>query len=155
MSEQGAADETTRVRRVYAGRTERLAGGGAYSLTNDAYLFAIQGRQRALLRLLRDEGLWPLAGKDILEVGCGNGGVLLELLSYGADPQKLHGADLLAERAAVARQRLPHLPISAASGTASRAKSMPPQPIWPRTTSGGSLRFRRSSRRATASPVRR
>jgi ubiquinone/menaquinone biosynthesis C-methylase UbiE len=118
MNEPDAADETTRVRQVYAGRAERLAGAGAYSLTNDAYLFAIQGRQRALLRLLRDEGLWPLAGKDILEVGCGNGGVLLELLGYGADPQKLHGADLLAERAAVARQRLPHLPISAASGTA-------------------------------------
>ena len=111
-------DETARVREVYAGRAERLAGSETYSLASDAYLFAIQSRQRALLRLLRREGIWPLAGKDILEVGCGNGGVLLELLSYGADPHRLHGTDLLAERAATARERLPHLPISASSGMA-------------------------------------
>lgn len=118
MGRAARADETTRMREVYAGRAERLAGAGTYSLANDAYLFAIQSRQRALLRLLRREGLWPLEDRDILEVGCGNGGVLLELLGYGADPHRLHGTDLLAERAAVARQRLPHLPISASSGTA-------------------------------------
>ncbi len=112
------ADETARVREVYAGRAERLAGAGTYSLTNDAYLFAIQSRQRAVLRMLRREGMWPLTDKDVLEVGCGNGGVLLELLGYGADPHRLHGTDLLAERVAVARERLPHLPISASSGTA-------------------------------------
>ena len=85
-----------------------------------------ENRERAVSDISRDQRETALAWFDeinrynleILEVGCGNGGVLLELLSYGADPQKLHGADLLAERAAVARQRLPHLPISAASGTA-------------------------------------
>lgn len=118
MGGSAGSDETARVREVYAERAERLAGAGTYSLTNDAYLFAIQSRQRALLRMLRREGMWPLAGKDILEVGCGNGGVLLELLGYGADPHRLHGTDLLAERAAVARERLPHLPISTSSGTA-------------------------------------
>ena len=112
------ADETARVREVYAGRAERLAGAGTYSLTNDAYLFAIQSRQRALLLLLRREGLWLRADKDILVVGCGNGGVLLELLGYGADPHRLHGTDLLAERVAAARERLPHLPICTSSGTA-------------------------------------
>ncbi|HRN69117.1 MAG TPA: SAM-dependent methyltransferase, partial [Promineifilum sp.] len=86
MGGPAGSDETARVREVYAERAERLAGAGTYSLTNDAYLFAIQSRQRALLRMLRREGMWPLAGKDILEVGCGNGGVLLELLGYGADP---------------------------------------------------------------------
>ena len=118
MSGLVGADETARVREVYAGRAERLAGAGTYSLANDAYLFAIQSRQRAVLRMLRREGMWPPVDKDILEVGCGNGGVLLELLSYGADPHRLHGTDLLAERVAAARERLPHLPISASSGTA-------------------------------------
>jgi len=118
MSVPAGADETARVREVYAGRAERLAGAGTYSLANDAYLFAIQSRQRAVLRMLRREGMWPPVDKDILEVGCGNGGVLLELLSYGADPHRLHGTDLLAERVVAARERLPHLPISASSGTA-------------------------------------
>ena len=118
MGDLDAANETTRVRAVYAARAERLAEGGVYSPVNEAYLFAIQGRQRAVLRALRREGLWPLGDKDILEVGCGNGGVLLEWLGYGADPQHLHGTDLLAERAGAAHARLPHLPITAASGTA-------------------------------------
>ncbi len=117
MSNPTPAGETARVREVYAERARRLEGADVYSLVNPAYLFDIQQRQRAVLRRLRLSGLWPLAGKDILEVGCGNGGVLLELLGYGADPERLHGADLLAERAAVARRRLPHLPITAASGT--------------------------------------
>jgi ubiquinone/menaquinone biosynthesis C-methylase UbiE len=101
---------------VYAARAERLAGSEAYSLGNPAYLYTIQSRQRAILRCLRREGAWPLAGQDILEVGCGAGEVLLELLSYGAEPARLHGVDLLAERAAVARRRLPHVGIACADG---------------------------------------
>lgn len=116
MGESASARETARVRAVYAGRAARTGGSDAYSPTNEAYLFAIQGRQRVMLRRLRGEGLWPLGGKDILEVGCGAGGVLLELLTYGADPRRLHGTDLLEERAAAARERLPHVPVACASG---------------------------------------
>jgi len=111
------SSETNRIREAYSGRVTRMTEAGAYSLANPAYLFAIQGRQRAILHRLRTERLWPLAGKDILEVGCGTGGVLLELLGYGADPHRLHGVDLLPERLAVAHERLPHLPLSCASGT--------------------------------------
>jgi len=111
------ARETARVREVYARRAASASVGDTYSPANPAYLFAIQGRQRALLNRLAGEGLWPLADQNILEVGCGNGGVLLELLGFGADPRRLHGVDLLAERVMVARERLPHLPVSCASGT--------------------------------------
>jgi SAM-dependent methyltransferase len=110
------ARETARVRAAYDARTARLAGSANDSPFNEAYLFTIQGRQRAVLRRLRREGLWPLADKDILEVGCGAGGVLLEMLSYGSDPRRLHGTDLLVERVAAAHERLPHLPITCASG---------------------------------------
>jgi ubiquinone/menaquinone biosynthesis C-methylase UbiE len=116
VSESALARETARVRAVYAARAARSGGLEAYSPANEAYLFAIQGRQRAMLRRLRREGLLPLDDKDILEVGCGVGGVLLELIAYGADPKRLHGTDLLAERAAAARERLPHAPITCASG---------------------------------------
>ncbi len=120
MSDRGAATaetrETERLRAAYDGRVARHTAAGLYSPANAAHLFAIQGRQRALLRRLRDEGLWPLADKDILELGCGRGNVLLELLGYEATPSRLHGVDLLAERAAAAHARLPHLALSAASG---------------------------------------
>ncbi len=112
-----ATAEISRMREAYSGRVARMAGAGAYSLANEAHLFAIQARQRAILNLLRSEGLWPLDDKDILEVGCGTGGVLLELLGYEADPRRLHGVDLLGERAGAAHDRLPHVPVSCASGT--------------------------------------
>ncbi len=112
-----STSEAARIRQAYSGRLAHMTEAGAYSPANPAYLFAIQGRQRAILSGLRREGLLPLSDKDILEVGCGSGGVLQELLSYGADPRRLFGIDLLPERLAQARERLPHLPVSCASGT--------------------------------------
>ncbi|MFO7661681.1 MAG: class I SAM-dependent methyltransferase [Chloroflexota bacterium] len=110
------AVEKARIRRTYADRETKLAGGDSYSLANPAYLFTIQQRQRAILSALQREGLWPLAGKRILELGCGTGGVLLELLAFGGTPALLHGTDLLAERVTLARARLPHLPLNCAHG---------------------------------------
>lgn len=115
MMDAGAR-ETTRIRDAYSGRVARLTEAGLYSPANEAHLFAIQGRQRALLRALRREGFWPLDDKDVLEVGCGGGNVLLELLGYEANPERLRGVDLLAERVAVAGRRLPHLALGCASG---------------------------------------
>ena len=117
MGAVDVARETARVRDVYSRRAALTADEDPYSPVNASYLFAIHGRQRALLNRLRSERLWPLDGKSILEVGCGNGGVLMELLGFGADPRRLHGVDLLAERVAMARERLPHLPMSCASGS--------------------------------------
>lgn len=112
-----ASAETARIREAYSGRVAQMTEAGAYSPANPSHLFALQGRQRAILRRLQLEGLWPLSDMDILEVGCGSGGVLLELLSYGADPRRLHGVDLLSERLMHARTRLSHLPLNCASGT--------------------------------------
>lgn len=108
--------ERQRLHQVYAARAERLAGRDVDSLGNPAHLFAIQSRQRAIVRRLRREELWPLTGRDVLEVGCGSGGVLLELASYGAEAGRLHGTDLLAERAAIARQRVPQAAVTCADG---------------------------------------
>jgi SAM-dependent methyltransferase len=43
----------------------------------------------------------------LVEVGCGAGGNLLELLQLGFHPQNLLGLELLPERLALARERLP------------------------------------------------
>jgi ubiquinone/menaquinone biosynthesis C-methylase UbiE len=42
-----------------------------------------------------------------LEIGCGSGGVLQEVLTFGATPERLWGCDLLSKRAGQARQVLP------------------------------------------------
>lgn len=68
---------------------------------------SLQERQRAMLRLWRDLGLTDLAALRLLEVGCGAGGNLLELLRLGFAPEHLAGIDLLEQRVARARHVLP------------------------------------------------
>jgi len=115
IADRIAADQA-RVRAAYAERRSRLGGSDKYSLANPGYLFAIQQRQRAVLACLAREGVWPLAGKRVLEIGSGNGEVLQEWLSYGVRPEALHGADILPDRLAAAHHRLPHVAISGANG---------------------------------------
>jgi SAM-dependent methyltransferase len=66
-----------------------------------------QERQRAMLRLFARLGWKEFASRRVLEVGCGSGGNLLELLRLGFAPAHLAGVELLAERYAAARQALP------------------------------------------------
>ena len=66
-----------------------------------------QERQREMLQLFRQHGVTDLANLQVLEVGCGTGGNLLELLRMGCAPQHLAGIELLPERYAQARQVLP------------------------------------------------
>jgi ubiquinone/menaquinone biosynthesis C-methylase UbiE len=81
--------------------------------------FTLQTRERAVLRLLQREEYQPLARLDVLEVGCGSGGVLLDLVRWAADPVRLHGCDLIPERVSSARRRLPStISLSAAEGAA-------------------------------------
>ncbi len=68
---------------------------------------AQQERQRALIGLLNRHVQRPLAALDAVEVGCGHGDNLLELLRLGFDPARITGNELLPERAAAARRRLP------------------------------------------------
>lgn len=98
--------EADAIARRYAGRDAQL-DARRYSLFDPAALQAQQERQRAMLALWRRHGWHGLAGRDIVEVGCGSGGVLLELLHLGAEPARVRGIELLPERAAAARARLP------------------------------------------------
>jgi SAM-dependent methyltransferase len=66
--------------------------------------------------LLRRHGLASLAGKSILEVGCGGGGVLLEYRSLGATAGRVHGVDLLFARLRGAAKVLPDLRLACADG---------------------------------------
>lgn len=66
-----------------------------------------QERERAILYFLGRYAPGALADMRVLEVGCGSGGNLLELIRLGFDPEKLMANELLAERAALARRNLP------------------------------------------------
>lgn len=100
-------NDLDRLRIEYQDRKRRLADKDVYSPFNAANLFILQQRQRALIGALRKAGISDLSQKRILEMGCGAGGVLLELLQLGASPQNLFGADLLEDRLAEAKRKLP------------------------------------------------
>lgn len=96
-------DETAAVVDRYARRVDN----GRYSLLRPEVWQMVQERQRAMLQLFADLGWTDLSVKRLIEVGCGSGGNLLELLRLGFDPTRLTGVELLAERAARAREVLP------------------------------------------------
>lgn len=85
----------------------RVARDLRYSLLNPAALLMYQERQRAMIRLFARIGLTELNCVELVEVGSGDGGNLLELLRMGCAPDRLSGIELLPERHAAARARLP------------------------------------------------
>jgi SAM-dependent methyltransferase len=88
-------------------RYARRAGGDRYSLLRPQVWLTLQERQRAMLRMFVRAGLHDLSQPRVLEVGCGTGGNLLELLRLGFMPDHLSGIELLPERLAHARRVLP------------------------------------------------
>jgi ubiquinone/menaquinone biosynthesis C-methylase UbiE len=97
--------EAARVREAYARRAERGLDA-RYDYWEPANLFIYQSRERALLALLRSSRMLPLDGR-VLDVGCGDGAVLRDLIRYGAAPAGLCGIDLLEARVRRARELLP------------------------------------------------
>lgn len=107
--------EEARIREVYA----RRSTGERYAYSNPAHLFMMQERERATLALLKREGLLPLAGRSVLEVGCGGGQWLQDLVRWGAEPHHVHGVDLLSERVVQARRvAAPEVAVVQGSGSA-------------------------------------
>jgi len=90
-----------------AERYARRGSADRYSMLRPDVWMSVQERQRALLRLFNTLGLTDLRTLRLLEVGCGAGDNLLELLRLGFTPANLRGAELLPERLQLARERLP------------------------------------------------
>ncbi len=106
MTTSSHDDERARLVAEYA-RREREVPADFYSLAKPANRFIRQGQERALLRGLRHGGLLPLAGKRILEVGCGDGQWFATFEAFGAKRGDLAGIDLDAARTEVCRGRFP------------------------------------------------
>lgn len=98
--------ETERIAERYA---RRLASSNdaRYNLLSPAVWQGVQERQRALIGLLNQHKPAELKDLHVLEIGCGSGSNLLDLLRLGFDPRNLVANELLPERAEVARRNLP------------------------------------------------
>ena len=103
MTPQPPTDEARQVAERYA----RRVAGDRYSMLNADVWQSVQERQRAMLRLFARLGWFDLSQRRVLEVGCGSGGNLLELLRLGFAPRNLVGIELLSDRFAQAMQALP------------------------------------------------
>ena len=90
-----------------AERYARRAACDLYSMRRPEVWLGLQERQRAMLQMFNRQRLPELSTLRLLEVGCGAGGNLLELLRLGFAPHHLSGIELLPERWAQARQVLP------------------------------------------------
>lgn len=107
MMEPGWGDgrETDAVRARYARRGTPT--DARYSLLEPSVWQTVHERQRATLKLLRERGRTDLSALQVLEVGCGTGGNLQELLRFGFEPSRLRGVELLEDRYLAARHALP------------------------------------------------
>jgi len=116
MNQHDHSAEPQSVRERYA---RRVPHDPRYSLLNPSALRALQERQRAMLSLFSRLGFTDLSLLKLLEVGCGTGSNLIECLLMGFMPENLSGIELLPERHAVARARLPE-PVTLLQGDAVR-----------------------------------
>jgi len=98
-------NEVDEVKKRYL-RRKALPGSLYDPLKPDVYM-AQQEKERALISLLNRAGLAPLVDKSLLEIGCGSGANLQQMIKLGFKPENLKGNELLAERVSTAQRMLP------------------------------------------------
>src|SRR4051794_217572 len=81
--------------------------GGRYDPRRPEVGRWLDERRRAVLQLFAERGWHDLPALRVVEVGCGTGGNLIELLRMGFEPEHLTGIELMPDRLAQARQKLP------------------------------------------------
>jgi SAM-dependent methyltransferase len=89
------------------GRRGSPAATGVYRPLDPYVTSARQERERALVRWARRHIRAPVTERRVLEVGCGTGDNLLDLIRLGFEPRNLVGVEMLLGRADRARSRLP------------------------------------------------
>lgn len=99
-------NEIDEIIKRYALRSSSLKNE-LYTMLKPDVLYSLQERQRALIEILVRHSRKPLSDLRVLEVGCGRGGNLLELLRIGFSSTNLVGNELLPERSTAARLNLP------------------------------------------------
>jgi SAM-dependent methyltransferase len=96
--------EEERLRSAYISRRD---DDWRYSWLNPSQVHQLQEQHRAVLGLMRAAGYASLAQVSALEIGCGTGHWLRQLIDWGAEPARLTGIDLLDGRIETAKRLCP------------------------------------------------
>lgn len=100
------ADSTAEVLRIGRAFSQRKYPE-LYTFFEPAYLLSVQEREKRILAAFARHGYGSLEERRILEVGCGTGSWLRELVRWGALPENIVGIDLLSDRIAEAKVLCP------------------------------------------------
>ena len=95
--------ENRRIKTYYKSRNQDT-NNVKYSYLDTGNLYIIQSRERKLLRIINEIGVKDLSAKNILDIGCGSGNALRNMVQYGAKPKHLFGLDLFSDRIKKARE---------------------------------------------------
>jgi ubiquinone/menaquinone biosynthesis C-methylase UbiE len=114
QSTNGNAD-ADRVLRVYADRSARGLSR-RYANHRPENLLALHQIERVLFTELVAHGWTDFGRLDVLDVGCGSGGVLVRLIGLDVDPARAHGVDVLEDAIGLARSRLPTVDLRVGNG---------------------------------------
>lgn len=114
MNYQGT--DTLRITAEYQ-RRAREVSADYYSLARPANLLMHQQTMRGCIDALRNAGLFPLHGRRVLDVGCGSGFWLLEMVQWGANPYDMAGIDLMEDRLSASRRRIPEADLRLGSAS--------------------------------------
>ena len=99
--------ELSEIERRYARRTAQ-GKGALYDPLLPVNMAFRQERQKAIAMLLRALlGGRSMSSLKALEIGCGNGRNLLDLIGWGISPENCTGNELLSDRVEAARRNVP------------------------------------------------
>jgi SAM-dependent methyltransferase len=110
------ATEVDRIRVEYERRAREIPMD-SYAWSRPWNLLFHQQVVRGCIRMLQRAKLYPLTGRRIADIGCGDGTWLLDFMQWGANPDLLCGIDLSAERVEGARLRLPQADLRIGSAS--------------------------------------
>jgi SAM-dependent methyltransferase len=99
--------EAERIGRVYERYRSSPSHVARHTSANPGNRAIVAERDRAVDGLLREIGLAPLAGRRVLDVGCGFGHELARMEALGASAADMFGVDVVPERVGRAKQAFP------------------------------------------------
>lgn len=79
-----------------------------YNMATPSCAISCFEKNEKILRRLADSFGCDFINKNYLEVGCGTGTNLLQLITWGVNPENLQGCDIFGPSLEIAKMRLPH-----------------------------------------------
>jgi SAM-dependent methyltransferase len=108
--------DTTRIVAEYERRAREIPED-FYSLGRPGNLLMHVQTLRSTIAALQRASLFPLRGRRVADIGCGEGSWLLEFLRWGAEPSDVAGIDLMPARIERARRRIPQADLHVGSAS--------------------------------------